>query len=383
MSSGALADGTIVGVVLAFRLVVPLFIPRWTLPALLASLVIDGLDGGIFEAYTNVDMDWYQSYDKALDIYYLALTYLAVRRNWPGRFSLRLAAGLWYYRLVGVLAFELTGARWLLLVFPNTFEYFVIAIEVVRTRWNPTRLTRRALIATAATIWIVVKLPQEWWIHVAQLDFTDEFARVVLGVEPGDGLGAGFANRPWVAVALVALVAALALGLRWLWPRLPAPDWALTFDADRVASMIGWVPGTARTTASPTWRPVLWNRRLGEKILLTGLVSVIMFEVYPGPEGSPMEVFVVVALVVIANAAISVARARAGRPRRSAPAAWGAALLVNGSALLLFTALVGGRTGVLSWADAVFFTYLITLIVGLYDGYTERRRSRELTLLVA
>jgi hypothetical protein len=61
-----------------------------------------------------------------------------------------------------------------LLIFPNTFEYFFIAYEGVRTLWRPTRLTRRQLIIGAATIWIFIKLPQEWWIHIAQLDATEE-----------------------------------------------------------------------------------------------------------------------------------------------------------------------------------------------------------------
>lgn len=178
MNALSTPDAVVFGLVLAARLLVPLLIPRFPLPAVLAAMVIDGVDGGIFSSFTSIDMGFYQSYDKALDVYYLAIAYLAVRRNWPGRFPVALLAGLWYYRLVGVLAFELTGARWLLMVFPNTFEYAFIALEVARTRWSPVRLSRRALVLTVATIWIVVKLPQEWWIHVAQLDFTDEFTRV-------------------------------------------------------------------------------------------------------------------------------------------------------------------------------------------------------------
>ena len=34
-------------------------------------------------------------------------------------------------------------------------------------------MSRRFWILTAAAIWIFIKLPQEYWIHVAQLDFTD------------------------------------------------------------------------------------------------------------------------------------------------------------------------------------------------------------------
>src|SRR5205809_575081 len=80
---------------------------------------------------------------------------------------------LYYYRLVGVLAFELFQKRWLLLVFPNTFEYFFIFYEAVRLWWNPRRMSRHLVIGVAAAIWIFIKLPQEYWIHVAQLDVTE------------------------------------------------------------------------------------------------------------------------------------------------------------------------------------------------------------------
>ncbi len=55
--------------------------------------------------------------------------------------------------------FELADQQWLLLVFPNTFEYFFLAYELVRTRWAPVRLGHRALLWLAAGIWVVVKLP--------------------------------------------------------------------------------------------------------------------------------------------------------------------------------------------------------------------------------
>ena len=61
----------------------------------------------------------------------------------------------------------------MLLLFPNTFEYFFLFYEGVRTRWNPKRLSVAAVIAAAFAIWVFIKVPQEYWIHVAQLDFTD------------------------------------------------------------------------------------------------------------------------------------------------------------------------------------------------------------------
>ena len=57
--------------------------------------------------------------------------------------AVQIARFLFFYRMVGVMAFELTGWRPLLLVFPNTFEYFFIAYELVRLRWDPRRFGTR------------------------------------------------------------------------------------------------------------------------------------------------------------------------------------------------------------------------------------------------
>lgn len=88
-------------------------------------------------------------------------------------FAFRVSRFLFYYRLVGVALFELLESRTLLLIFPNTFEYFFIFYEVVRLKWDLEVLTKKKSILAAALIWIFIKLPQEYWIHIAKLDTTD------------------------------------------------------------------------------------------------------------------------------------------------------------------------------------------------------------------
>ena len=65
-------DGVILAAVVMARVAVPLAIPRFPLPAMLAALVIDGIDQTIFQTFTSLDLSGYQSYDKALDVYYLS-----------------------------------------------------------------------------------------------------------------------------------------------------------------------------------------------------------------------------------------------------------------------------------------------------------------------
>ena len=200
------------------RLGVPLLIPRFPVPAIVFSLVIDAADQTIFQQFTNLNLDGYQNYDKALDIFYLTIAFLAVYRNWTNTTAINVARFLWYYRLVGVWLFEVLQDRWLLFVFPNTFEYFFIAYVAIRTQWDPRRLRPRTVIGLAAFIWIFIKLPQEWWIHIAQNDFTDFMKVDIFGTTPTTSWADAITNRPAVTLALVvgiALVAALAV-VSWL-----------------------------------------------------------------------------------------------------------------------------------------------------------------------
>jgi hypothetical protein len=120
------------------RFLLPLLIPAYPLPALIACLLLDSADQTIFQAF-GYDPPGYQGYDKAMDVYYLAIAYITTLRNWDSVAAFAVGRFLYFYRLIGVLAFELAQLRALLLVFPNTFEYFFIAYEGVRSRWDPRR----------------------------------------------------------------------------------------------------------------------------------------------------------------------------------------------------------------------------------------------------
>ena len=114
--------------VVGSRFLLPLLIPRYPLPAVIGCLLLDGVDQTIFQAF-GYDPPGYQSYDKAMDVYYLAIAYLATMRNWASMPAYDVGRFLYFYRLVGVVVFELSQVRAMLLVFPNTFEYFFIAYE--------------------------------------------------------------------------------------------------------------------------------------------------------------------------------------------------------------------------------------------------------------
>ena len=127
-------EWTVVVLVVGARLLLPFTIPYYPLAGSVACMILDSIDQSIFQQFPAIPLDGYQSYDKSLDIYYLAIIYMSTMRNWTNPYAFKVSFFLYYYRLVGVVAFELTQVRALLFIFPNTFEYFFDFVEAVRLR---------------------------------------------------------------------------------------------------------------------------------------------------------------------------------------------------------------------------------------------------------
>ena len=350
-----------VAVVLA-RVVVPLFIPLYPLPAILAALVIDGLDQTIFTATLQRDLPGYQSYDKALDIYYLTVTYLSTMRNWDRGPAFGVGRFLWYYRLVGVALFEYTGLRWLLFVFANTFEYFVIALEGWKVWRNPFRLSTRTIVTVAAAIWIFIKLPQEWWIHIAQLDFTDFAKEVVFGVPTTASWGEAITNRPLVTLALLAALALIVVLLRYLVRRLQPPDWPPTISADEQADHMGW------PRPDPVVVPAaFFGWAFVEKAVLVSLVTLIFASMLPG-ERQVVPIALGVTAIIAASTVVSQWMARRGVTWSSVAAEFVMMSAVN-LAIGVVLGMVFGSGPPESLAVFVLLVALLSLIVVLYDRF--------------
>jgi hypothetical protein len=355
----------LVGVV-ALRFGIPLLIPRFPLPAILAALVLDAADQTIFQQFTDLDLENYQSYDKALDIYYLAIAYLSTIRNWSDPVAFGVAQFLWYYRLVGAVLFELTHTRALLLVFPNTFEYFFIVYEAIRCLWDPTRLRRRQLYLMAAFIWIFIKLPQEWWLHVAQNDFTDFMKRDVLGTTPETAWSTALGQNWWFVALLVVAAVAIGFLFRWLRPRLPETDWPFTFDADRHIE---------RAVAGPDDRAGFSVRLLVEKVTMTALITVVFSQLVPDSDASPLQVAAAVTVLVCANSAISHWLSRRGVSWSTTAREFGAMLLANVLIVAVYIVLLRRSDTPINEAALVFFVVLLTLLVTLFDRFHGDRRA--------
>jgi hypothetical protein len=336
------------------RFLLPLLIPYYPLPAVVACLLLDGVDQTVFQLFGH-DPPGYQAYDKAMDVYYLSIAFLATLRNWASVPAFRIAWALFFYRLVGALLFELTHARWLLLVFPNVFEYFFIAYETVRSRWRPTSLLVGWWLSAAAVIWVFVKLPQEWWLHVAELDVTDELAAHV-----------------WVVGPLIVLAGGLALAFQKLVrPRLRPADWDWRFRPEPLPEEID------EAEEQSAWRmryDAVLSANTAEKVLLLGLVSCIFAQMLPDFEGSTANLFVGVSIAVVLNAAVTLAAARRRWTFRSTVLAFAVRLLLSVVVAYLANVVLRGR---LDGYDTVFFLVMISLITTLHDRWRPVHEVRE------
>jgi hypothetical protein len=368
IASGS-SDWLVFWIVAGARFLLPLTIPRYPLPGIVASLLLDAVDQTIFQQFPGLNLAGYQGYDKALDIYYLTIAYIATLRNWENLFAFQVSRFLFYWRLAGVALFELTQLRPLLLVFPNTFEYFFIFYEAYRLRWDPARMRKQLVIGAAAFLWIVIKLPQEYWIHIAQIDTTDWIKTSLFNVPADTPWGEIVAKWPLVFVAAFAVVVLILVAAWWLLRRrLPPADRALAFSAD--AHQPAFTTEQVRSAVVSEARDIV-DAALVEKIALVSLVSLCFAQVLPGVQASDLQLAIGVAVIVVLNTVLSHWLARHG---------FGAAFTlrqfivlagVNSAVMLVYAALRTRHEGAVSITNALFFVLLLTLLITLFDRYRQ------------
>jgi hypothetical protein len=363
------SDWLIFWLVAGARLLLPLTIPRYPLPGIVASLVLDAVDQSIFQQFTGLRLEGYQGYDKTLDIYYLAIAYISTLRNWTNLFTFQVSRFLFYWRLVGVALFELTHLRALLLIFPNAFEYFFICYEVYGLRWDPKSMTKKLVLGAVAFIWTAIKLPQEYWIHIGQLDTTDWIKTSLVGVDISVSWGRIFRVRPGVLLALFAVVAFVLVAARRFGRRmLPPADRAAAFSAD--ARQPAFTEEQVRSALASEARHIL-DAALAEKIVLITLVSICFAQVLPAVQTSDLQLTIGLAFVVAVNTALSHWLARRGF-------AWAFSrreFIVMGAAnlalLLAYAFLRSMIDAPIRTENVLFIALLLTLLVTLFDRYRQ------------
>ena len=106
-----------------------------------------------------------------------------------------------------------------------------------------------------------------------------------------------------------------------------------------------------------------------EQTGLLALLCIIFASVLPGLNATVLQVVVGIAAIVLANAAISlVAERRGGFAPRSAAVRYGVLLATNLILVYAAHALLGDRRD-FTLGYGLFFAFLITIILWLYDAY--------------
>ena len=341
-------------IVVGLRFLLPLFIPRFPLPAIFACLVLDGIDQTIFQTF-GFDPPGYQNYDKAMDLFYLSIAFLSSLQNWTRSSAVGISRFLFFYRMVGVMAFEITGVRTLLLVFPNTFEYFFIAYEVVRLRWDPRRFSHALLaphgggdldLRQAAPGVLDPRGPARLHRHLAERAVVRSARRRprCSSVWPCSGSSCGPAScRPTGPGT---------------WPPTRCPRrWTPPPSATR---------GPPRTCGSGRGRR--WRRSCSSACCRRSTRASC-----PGLEVSDLRMFVGIAVFVVVNAAISIAFARRAGTREGLAGDFGVRVVVNLGLVLLARLLLGA--GALDVSATLFFVLLLSLLVTMHDRFAPVARG--------
>lgn len=152
-------------VIAAIRIAGSLPVLRWALAGGILAVLIDLSDLLLRDTLDLGGVGDYQRLDKVLDQVYQA-TFLVAALRWRG-VERDVAIVSYAWRLLGFVAFELVGDRALLLLFPNVFEFWFLAVAALHHRpgfsWTRTRVAVLLVLLTA------LKEVQEWALHVAKL----------------------------------------------------------------------------------------------------------------------------------------------------------------------------------------------------------------------
>jgi hypothetical protein len=118
-------------IIAAVRIASALPVLRWPLAGAFIALFVDLSDLFLRDWLQLGGVKDYQRFDKWLDQAYM-ITFLIVALRWEP-VPRNIAVALFSFRLAGFVAFQLTGDRAVLLLFPNLFEYWFIFIAALKT----------------------------------------------------------------------------------------------------------------------------------------------------------------------------------------------------------------------------------------------------------
>lgn len=152
--------------VIIIRLLAPFLILRKPFWGMLLAIAADASDVIIMDAF-----GWgflagrnYHLLDKFLDTYYLAFAFYA-SLAWQEVLARRVSVILFFWRLLGVIVFEITHLRQIIFFAPNIFENFYLLVAGLRQFFPKFRIDTAKRVAIIFVIAAVPKIIQEYIMH--------------------------------------------------------------------------------------------------------------------------------------------------------------------------------------------------------------------------
>jgi hypothetical protein len=204
-------------------------------------------------------------------------------------------------------------------------------------------------VGIAAFIWIFIKLPQEWWIHVAQLDFTEFMA-----------------DHPWAWGVIGAAALALAIGLWVNRRKIPKTDWPFTVAVDK------HLPPIEVTVP----RTTVFDAVLVEKVVFMSLVAVIFAQIVPDVRSSNLGIAIGVAVLVVLNTLVTEWIYKRGHSWPNSFTAFVATLVIN-VGLVFADSLLSPRRDAPS-RSTLFVVLVLSLLIALFDRYRATRGATDI-----
>jgi hypothetical protein len=265
--------------------------------------------------------------------------------------------------MIGDALFQLTTIRAILFIFPNTFEYFFDFYEGVSTRWDPRRLTKKFVIISAAFIWIFIKLPQEYWIHIAQLDTTDFIKQNIFHVSTDTTFNEILKLYPWIIPATVVVTVILVVLAWWIFKKLPKADWKFRFEPR--------IPKLPKSAYLSEYKKLsdAFDFRFFEKLAIIALISIIFASIFPDLKATIPQILVGVSLVVLVNAMVSFLLISKADIKTTLSHKFFASFVTNSVIALVYAHLAVGEDNTFGFGLVMLFAYIITVIVYFYDKF--------------
>lgn len=144
----------------------------WPLISIILSFFLDIIDIE-FASRGVLTLSEYERSDKALDLWWYSNAMLFSWFSLP-YYRLFLLT-LFIFRIVGDAIFFLKNDRRILFLFPNFFENIFLLIFFSLYFKQLNFLLDKKYFFISLSIVVLLKILQEWWVHIAQISISEDF----------------------------------------------------------------------------------------------------------------------------------------------------------------------------------------------------------------